>query len=103
MTKPGYVYILASGKNGTLYIGVTSDLVARVWQHKQAEVEGFTKRYDIKTLVYFEVFDSIEDAIAREKAMKKWRRAWKIRHIEKANPDWRDLYDEIAGLPPARE
>jgi len=90
-----YVYILASGRNGTLYIGVTSDLVKRVYQHKAKLVEGFTSRYNIDELVWFEQSDSIESAIAREKQLKEWKRAWKIELIEKANPYWNDLY---AGL-----
>jgi len=83
-----YVYILASGRNGTLYIGVTSDLVRRVYQHKAKLVEGFTSRYNIDNLVWFEQSDSIESAIAREKQLKEWKRAWKIELIEKANPYW---------------
>ena len=89
------VYILASKKNGTLYIGVTSDLVKRIWQHKNHVVSGFTKQYEANLLVYFEQLDDMENAISREKTLKKWNRAWKIRLIEKANPDWLDLYDEI--------
>ena len=89
------VYILASKPKGTLYIGVTSDLVQRVWQHKNDFVEGFTKRYRVHTLVWYEVHGSMESAITREKALKKWRRAWKIELIEEANPVWLDLYDEI--------
>ena len=89
------VYILASKPKGTLYIGVTSDLVQRVWQHKNDFVEGFTKRYRVHTLVWYEVHGSMESAITREKALKKWRRAWKIELIEDANPVWLDLYDEI--------
>tara|TARA_R110002072_G_scaffold94703_1_gene209072 strand:- start:1322 stop:1633 length:312 start_codon:yes stop_codon:yes gene_type:complete len=103
MKKQGYVYLLASKRNGTLYVGVTPDLIRRVHEHRQGETEGFTKRYGVKTLVYFEVTDDMESAIAREKAMKKWNRAWKIRHIERENPEWRDLYPEISGFPPARE
>ena len=75
MTKPGYVYLLASERNGTLYVGVTSDLVKRIWQHRTSETGGFTERYGIKSLVHFEIFEDIENAIAREKAIKKWRRA----------------------------
>ena len=89
------VYILASKPKGTLYIGVTSDLIQRVWQHKNDFVEGFTKRYRVHTLVWYEVHGSMESAITREKALKKWRRAWKIELIEEANPVWLDLYDEI--------
>jgi putative endonuclease len=89
------VYILASKRNGTLYIGVTSNLVQRIWQHKEGLVEGFTKKYNIKLLVYFEVHETVESAITREKQMKKWERAWKIRLIEKDNSEWRDLTDMI--------
>ena len=95
MEKGGYVYILASQRNGTLYIGVTSDLVKRIWQHKEGDLESFSKRHDVKNLVYFEAFEEIEHAIAREKAMKKWRRKWKLRLIEAKNPTWRDLYEDI--------
>ena len=103
MGKDAFVYILASGRNGTLYIGVTSDLIARVWQHKEGQTKGFTYRFGVKQLVYFEQHDTIEVAIAREKAMKKWRRAWKIELIESQNPDWQDLYEEISGFPLSRE
>lgn len=91
MKKGGYVYILASGRNGTIYIGVTSKLVERISQHKSHDVEGFTKKYTIDKLVYAEELPSIEEAIAREKQLKKWNRAWKIELIEKANPEWRDI------------
>jgi putative endonuclease len=89
------VYILASKRNGTLYLGVTSNLVQRIWQHKNDFVEGFTKRYDVHTLVWFEPHESMESAIAREKAIKEWNRVWKLELIEKVNPTWRDFYDEI--------
>ena len=89
------VYILASKRNGTLYLGVTSNLVQRIWQHKNDFVEGFTKRYGVHTLVWFEPHESMESAIAREKAIKEWNRVWKLELIEKGNPTWRDLYDEI--------
>jgi putative endonuclease len=92
----GYVYILANKIGGTIYIGVTSNLVGRVYQHKLGAVEGFTKKYGVNRLVYFEVHDSIEAAILRENQMKKWRRAWKIRLIEERNPSWIDLYLQIA-------
>ena len=88
---PGYVYILASARNGTLYIGVTSDIGRRVWEHREDLVEGFTKRYGVKTLVYYEAFEGIADAIHREKQLKKWNRAWKLELIESSNPDWNDL------------
>ncbi|MFZ3103114.1 MAG: GIY-YIG nuclease family protein [Smithella sp.] len=90
-----YVYILASRKKGTLYIGVTSDLARRIYEHKYDLVEGFTKQYKVHSLVYFEITESIESAIDREKKLKKWNREWKIRLIEKSNPEWRDLYSEL--------
>lgn len=95
MDKQFYVYILASKRNGTLYVGVTSALVDRVWQHKTKVVEGFTAKYGVDRLVYFEPHADAAAAIAREKAIKKWRRAWKVDLIEKDNPEWRDLYPEI--------
>jgi putative endonuclease len=90
------VYILASRRNGTLYVGVTSNLSQRVWQHKEGFVPGFTKDYGVKSLVWFEQHDCAESAITREKQIKQWRRAWKIRLIEDKNPYWNDLYGEIA-------
>jgi putative endonuclease len=90
-----YVYLLASKRNGTLYIGVTSDLVKRVYEHKNNLVDGFTKEYHVHKLVYYEVTDDINGAIIREKQIKKWKRAWKIELIEKSNPEWRDLYSEL--------
>jgi len=96
MMKQYYIYILASKRNGTLYIGVTSDLVRRVYEHKNDLVEGFTKQYQVHSLVYYEVTESVESAIAREKQLKKWHRDWKIRLIEKGNPEWKDLYEEIS-------
>ena len=95
MPKQFYVYILASKRNGTLYIGVTSNLVQRTWQHKEGQVEGFSKKYGVKNLVYFEVHETAESALTREKQLKKWERAWKIRLIERNNPEWRDLTDMI--------
>ncbi|WP_029083622.1 GIY-YIG nuclease family protein [Bradyrhizobium sp. th.b2] len=92
-----YVYILTNRIGGTLYIGVTNDLIRRVGEQKLKLVEGFTEKYDVARLVYFEVFDVVEQAIHREKRLKKWPRAWKISLIEKDNPDWIDLYPEIAG------
>ena len=89
------VYILASKSDDTLYAGVTTSLVQRVWQHKNDLVEGFTKHYGVHTLVWYEVHDSIGSAIQREKALKKWKRAWKIRLITKMNPTWADLYDGL--------
>ena len=94
--KHPVVYIVASKKNGTLYVGVTSDLVKRIWQHKNHVVTGFTEEYEVNQLVYFEQFDDMTNAITREKVLKKWNRAWKIRLIEKTNPDWLDLYNEIS-------
>ena len=96
MVKEPAVYILASKRNGTLYIGVTSDLVKRVWQHRSDLVEGFTKRYGVHMLVYYELHTSMREAIRREKQVKKWNRAWKIELIEKENPHWRDLWAEVA-------
>ena len=95
MEKAFCVYILASRRNGTLYVGVTSDLIKRIWQHKEGLADGFTKEYGVKYLVYFEQHDSAEAAILREKQIKKWNRAWKIRLIEKTNQYWNDLYPEI--------
>jgi putative endonuclease len=91
-----YVYLLASGLHGTLYLGVTNDLIRRVYQHKHKLLGGFTARYGIDRLVWFECHDEPRSAIAREKEIKKWRRDWKIRLIEESNPDWRDLYDDLA-------
>lgn len=91
------VYILASKRNGTLYTGVTSDLVKRVWEHKNDVVQGFTSRYRVHSLVYFEMHDTMDVAITREKQVKEWQRAWKIRLIEESNPEWRDLWPEITG------
>ena len=93
--KQAYVYILSNQKNGTLYIGVTSDLIKRIYEHKNNFVDGFTKRYNIHDLVYYEVCDNIEQAIKREKQLKNWKRDWKISLIEKKNPNWKDLYLEI--------
>jgi putative endonuclease len=93
--KQYYVYILASKRNGTLYTGITSDLIKRIWQHKNGLVEGFSKRYATKTLVCFEQFNDVEEAILREKRIKKWNRQWKINLIEKKNPDWDDLYHKL--------
>jgi putative endonuclease len=95
-TRQYYVYILASRIGGTLYIGVTNDLVRRVYEHREKLAEGFTKKYDVARLVHFEIFDDVENAIVREKRLKKWNRAWKIRIIEDNNPDWNDLDPKIA-------
>jgi putative endonuclease len=95
--KQPAVYILASKRNGTLYIGVTSALVKRAWEHKNGTTGGFTKKYNVHTLVYYELHPDMTSAITREKQMKKWRRAWKIQLIEKDNRDWRDLWPDIIG------
>jgi len=95
--KSYWVYILASRIGGTLYIGITSDLVRRVYQHREKLGRGFTERYDVTRLVHFEQFDDPENAIRREKRLKKWTRAWKIQLIEQNNPNWDDLYQRIAG------
>ena len=95
MEKRPCVYILASRRNGTLYIGVTSDLVKRIWEHKNDILEGFTKRYKVHTLVWFEQHSTMESAITREKTVKKWERRWKLRLIEEKNPEWLDLYEEL--------
>jgi len=97
MNKQPAVYILASKKNGTLYIGVTSNLVQRIWQHKQDTIEGFSQKYQVHMLVWYELYDDMQSAIQREKQLKNWKRAWKLELIEKDNPDWLDLYDEIVG------
>lgn len=91
-----YTYLLASDRNGTLYVGVTSDLVRRVYEHKNKVKPGFTRRYDVGRLVWFEIYDDPTNAILREKEIKKWRRAWKLRPIEQSNPQWVDLYDQIS-------
>jgi putative endonuclease len=95
--KQAFVFILASKKNGTIYIGVTSDLIKRIHQHKNDLIEGFTKKYGVHLLVWFEVHDEIREAIQREKQIKYWRRTWKLELIEKTNPHWHDLYDELQG------
>jgi putative endonuclease len=92
---PYYVYLMASRRNGTLYLGVTNDLVRRVYQHRNKLLPGFTARYDVDKLVWYEIYDDPTNAITREKDIKKWRRAWKIRLIEEMNPEWRDLWDDI--------
>ncbi|HEY9549298.1 MAG TPA: GIY-YIG nuclease family protein [Kiloniellaceae bacterium] len=90
-----YVYVMASQRNGTLYVGVTNDLVRRVYEHRHGVVDGFTKRHAIKILVFFETHDSIEAAIQREKVLKRWNRKWKLALIEGGNPAWRDLWEDI--------
>ena len=96
MNKQPAVYILASKRNGTLYTGVTSDLAKRIWEHKNKMVEGFTKRYDVHHLVWYELHETMESAIQREKQIKEWKRKWKLELIESANPNWLDLYHVIA-------
>jgi len=95
MNRQPCVYILASQRNGTLYTGVTSDLIKRVWQHKNDEVEGFTRKYAVHQLVWYELHETMATAISREKAIKEWKRAWKLRLIEEGNPEWCDLYDGL--------
>ncbi|MDQ5914504.1 MAG: putative endonuclease [Pseudomonadota bacterium] len=90
------VYILASKRNGTLYVGVTSNLAQRIWQHKNDQVEGFTQKYKVHTLVWFEAHETMESAIAREKSIKEWQRTWKLELIEAANPGWQDLGTQLA-------
>ena len=100
MKKNFYVYILASQRNGTLYVGVTSDLIKRSWEHKNKLVQGFTEKYDVNKLVYYEQCMSAEDALRREKRLKKYNRKWKLDLIEKVNPEWKDLYEDlVAGFP----
>lgn len=99
--KQYFLYIMASKKNGTLYVGVISDIIKRVYEHKEGIIKGFTSQYDIKTLVYYEVFKDVEEAIKREKNVKAWKRDWKLKIIEEKNPDWLDLYDDITGSQPS--
>ena len=101
MEKAGYVYIMASRRNGTIYIGSTSDLQKRVWQHRNKVIGGFTKRYGCTILVWFEPFESLDSARHRELQMKEWHRTWKLRLIEEGNPDWQDLYAAL--LPGVEE
>ena len=93
--KPGYVYIMASKRNGTIYIGVTSDLIGRVWQHRNGLVGGFTRKHGCKLLVWYEAYDDLQKARLRELQMKKWKRLWKISTIEAGNPNWDDLYPTL--------
>ena len=93
--KEYFVYILASKKNGTIYIGVTNSLIRRVYEHKNNFIDGFTSKYNVHRLVYYERFPRIQEAITREKRLKKWKRSWKIELIEQNNPDWNDLYYEL--------
>ena len=97
MEKEFHVYILASDRNGTLYVGVTSNLLQRIWQHRNGVVEGFTRRYRVDRLVWFEQQPDALAAVTRERRLKEWRRAWKIALIEAGNPAWRDLYDDLVG------
>jgi putative endonuclease len=113
MRKQYFVYILASKRNGTLYIGMTDNLISRVYQHKTVVTDGFTKKYKVDKLVYYQQGSDVNKIIAREKQLKKWNRAWKLSLIEQFNPEWKDLFSQIAGLeenlnektgfPPARE
>lgn len=112
MDRQPCVYLLANDRNGTLYLGVTSSLVQRVWQHRTSAIDGFSARYEIHHLVWFELHETMESAILREKRIKKWNRAWKIRLIDEMNPPWRDLWPDIKeqvpkanvlGFPPSRE
>ncbi len=95
MTSPGYVYLMASQRNGTLYLGVTSNPVARAFQHRTGAIDGFSKQYGCTLLVWFEVHDDIQDARQREARLKKWKRDWKLELIERTNPQWKDLYDTL--------
>ena len=99
MSTPYHVYILASGRNGTLYVGMTNNIARRVWEHKQGLVEGFTKRYKVDRLVYCESLARPGDAILREKRLKKWNRSWKIKLIESVNPNWEDLSVTLMAIP----
>ena len=90
-----WIYILSSKRNGTLYTGVTNDLLRRVYEHKHKLVDGFTKRYNVTQLVYAEEFNDINEAILREKSIKQWKRAWKLKLIEEQNPNWKDLYEDL--------
>ena len=95
MSKPGYVYIMASARNGTIYIGVTSDLPGRAYQHRNGLIAGFTRKYGCKLLVWYEAHDDIQDARLRELQMKKWKRQWKLREIERMNAGWEDLFASL--------
>lgn len=95
MERQPCVYMLTSKRNGTLYTGVTSNLLKRIWEHKNHVVEGFTKKYGISVLVWYEIHETMESAISKEKAIKNWKRAWKVKVIEENNPQWRDLYSDL--------
>ena len=97
MSKQPCVYILASKRNGTLYIGVTSNVAVRTWQHREGEIDGFAKKHCVSLLVYYEFHETMEAAITREKQLKKWNRAWKLELIEAQNPEWNDLFDTLNG------
>ncbi len=94
MKQPA-AYLLASNRRGTLYVGVTSNLIQRVWEHREGQVDGFTNRHNVKTLVWYELHETMGEAIQREKTLKKWNRAWKLRLVEDGNPNWRDLWTDI--------
>jgi putative endonuclease len=96
MERHGFVYMVANRPNGTIYLGVTSDLPRRIWEHRTGAVEGFTKEHGCKLLVWYQKFDSLDAARQRELQMKEWKRAWKLREIERLNPEWDDLFDRIA-------
>ena len=95
LMKAGYVYIMASGRNGTIYIGTTSDLLKRVWEHRNGVVPGFTRKHGCKLLAWYEAHDDLQEARLRELRMKKWKRLWKLSEIERINPEWRDLYPTL--------
>ncbi|MCK4950531.1 MAG: GIY-YIG nuclease family protein [Gammaproteobacteria bacterium] len=95
MERQPCVYMLTSKRNGTIYTGVTSNLLKRIWEHKNHTVEGFTKKYGVNILVWYEIHETMESAICKEKAIKNWKRAWKIKTIEKINPQWRDMYNDL--------
>jgi putative endonuclease len=97
MSKQPAVYMLASGRNGTIYVGVSSNLIGRVWQHREHLVDGFSRAHDVTRLVWYELCDGMTSAIQREKQLKKWNRAWKVRLIEERNPEWADLWPGLAG------
>jgi putative endonuclease len=105
MERQACVYVLASKRNGTLYVGVTSNLIKRVWEHKHHFAAGFTQKYSVDRLVWYELHETMASAISREKAIKNWKRSWKIRIIEAVNPEWRELYHELvdSGFRPAPE
>jgi putative endonuclease len=95
MQKQYFVYILTNKKNGTLYVGVSNDIIRRIYEHKNKLVDGFSKQYDLQNLVYYEIYDTAEQAIHREKCIKKWNREWKTKRINEFNPEWKDLYQQI--------